>query len=66
MKGYVNIPASIPVKNCKYCGARPVVALVDGIRYVVKCPNDDSHYQTKAGVIDIEDWNFHNTSLFDE
>ena len=28
--------------------------------YIVKCPNDNSHYQTEAGLIDIEDWNLHN------
>jgi hypothetical protein len=28
--------------------------------YVVKCPNDPNHYQTRPGLIDIEDWNAHN------
>jgi hypothetical protein len=66
MKGYVNIPPSFPAKNCKYCGARPVILLVSSNRYVVKCSHDDRHYQTKPGAIDIDDWNIHNISLYDD
>jgi len=65
MKGYVNIPKSIYCKACKQCGTRPVIA-VWGSGYVVKCPHDDAHYQTKPGLIDIEDWNIHNTVLYDD
>lgn len=61
MRGYVNIPKSIYCKACKECGARPVIAMVDDIGYVVKCSNSDRHYQTMPGLIDIEDWNRHNT-----
>lgn len=61
MRGYVNIPKSIYCKYCKDCGARPVIAPVEDIGYVVKCPKDNSHYQTMPGLIDIEDWNRHNT-----
>ncbi|MES2060955.1 MAG: hypothetical protein V4456_03490 [Bacteroidota bacterium] len=50
---------------CKQCGARPIIALANNDGYVVKCPTDDSHYQTKPGLIDIEDWNIHNTVLYD-
>jgi hypothetical protein len=32
---------------------------------VVKCPNSDEHYHTVPGIIDIEDWNIHNTLLYD-
>jgi hypothetical protein len=46
MRGYVNVPQSIYCKVCKECGARP---------------KDDRHYQTMPGLIDIEDWNRHNT-----
>lgn len=53
-------------KSCKYCGARPIIALVKGVSYTVKCPNNNSHYQTKPGLIDLEDWNFHNSTLYDE
>jgi len=60
MRGYVNVPKSIYCKVCKECGARPVIALVDDIGYIVKCSNDDRHYQTMPGLIDIEDWNRHN------
>jgi hypothetical protein len=38
-----------------------VIALVDDIGYIVKCSKDDRHYQTMPGLIDIEDWNRHNT-----
>jgi hypothetical protein len=61
MRGYVNIPKTIYCKFCKICGARPVIEpAADGL-YVVKCPNDDGHYQTRSGLIDIEDWNLNNT-----
>lgn len=60
MRGYVNIPRSIYCRTCKICGARPVIALADDMGYVIKCPNSDSHYKTRAGLIDINDWNLHN------
>ncbi len=60
MRGYVNIPESIYCKPCKECGARPIIAQVDDIGYVVKCSKDDRHYQTMPGLIDIEDWNRNN------
>jgi hypothetical protein len=65
MKGYVNIPKSIYCKVCKQCGSRPVIA-VWGNGYVVKCPQNDTHYQTKPGLIDIEDWNIHNSVLYED
>ena len=64
MKGYVNIPATIYCKLCRECGSRPVIAVVNDIGYVVKCAKDNSHYQTMPGLIDIEDWNLHNTITF--
>ncbi|QHS56172.1 hypothetical protein GWR56_11725 [Mucilaginibacter sp. 14171R-50] len=66
MKGYVNIPKSIYCKTCKHCGTRPIIALIDNAGYVVKCPKDDNHYQTTPGLIDIEDWNIHNTVLYEQ
>ena len=66
MRGYVNIPNSIYCKPCKQCGARPIIALAGQDGYVVKCPANDSHYQTKPGLIDIEDWNIHNSVLYDK
>nr|WP_294944483.1 hypothetical protein [uncultured Mucilaginibacter sp.] len=65
MKGYVNIPKSVYCKGCRECGARPIIAHVGIEGYVVKCPNSDDHYQTVPGIIDIEDWNIHNTQLYD-
>jgi len=65
MKGYLHIPESIYCKACKQCGSRPVIALVQG-GYVVKCPVENSHYQTQAGLIDIADWNIHNAALDDD
>ena len=61
MMGYLNIPKSISCKLCKECGARPVIAKVSDIGYVVKCSRDNSHYQTMPGLIDIDDWNRNNT-----
>ncbi|MBK0378305.1 hypothetical protein [Mucilaginibacter segetis] len=34
--------------------------------YVVKCPKNNTHYTTEAGIIDIEDWNIHNTKLYED
>ncbi|AYL96362.1 hypothetical protein [Mucilaginibacter celer] len=64
MRGYVNIPGSIYCRSCRICGARPVIALAGDVGYVIKCPNNDNHYQTKPGAIDINDWNAHN-SVYD-
>ena len=65
MKGYVNIPGTIFCENCKQCGSRPIIALNNNKDYVVKCPADEAHYQTKPGLIDIEDWNTNNRSVLD-
>ena len=62
MRGYIIIPKSVTCNSCRDCGARPIIALAEKGDYVVKCPNDDTHYQTHAGLIDIEDWNIHNQS----
>ena len=63
MRGYINIPDTVSCSVCKYCGARPIIALAELGEYIVKCPNNNSHYQTEPGLIDIEDWNLHNISL---
>lgn len=60
MRGYILVPESVSCNVCKYCGARPIIAMADVAEYVVKCPNSDSHYHTEPGLIDIEDWNLHN------
>ena len=65
MKGYVNIPKTLYVKLCRECGARPVIARAGDEGYVVKCPDNDEHYRTMAGLIDLEDWNEHNKTLPD-
>lgn len=59
MKGYINIPQSHNYKQCKHCGSAPII-MQSGDVYIIKCPSDDSHYQTRPGLIDLEDWNFHN------
>ncbi|HTD99170.1 MAG TPA: hypothetical protein VK668_07765 [Mucilaginibacter sp.] len=61
MLGYIVIPGSISCSICKQCGARPIIALARDGEYVVRCPNNATHYQTNPGLIDIEDWNLHNT-----
>jgi hypothetical protein len=60
MKGYITVPHSVPHKVCRYCGSHPVIALSGKDAYVVKCPADDTHYQTSPGLIDIADWNLNN------
>jgi hypothetical protein len=63
MMNHILIPASVPCLTCRQCGARPVIALVEKGEYVVKCPYDESHYQTSPGLIDIEDWNRNNLPI---
>ncbi|RWY51075.1 hypothetical protein [Mucilaginibacter gilvus] len=65
MKGYINIPESFKCKGCKLCGSAPIISLAEHGLYQLKCPNNDSHYQTNPGEIDIDDWNIHNTQLYD-
>jgi len=60
MRGYITVPDTYSCIPCKHCGARPVIAIAEEGEYVVKCPNDASHYQTQPGLIDIDDWNEHN------
>jgi len=60
MRGYVNIPNTMYVRCCKYCRARPIIALVSIGAYTVRCPVSDHHYHTEAGLIDLEEWNINN------
>lgn len=60
MREYIIIPESVHCYACKECGARPVIASAGPGEYLVKCPVSDKHYQTQAGLIDIDDWNLHN------
>ena len=65
MTNHILIPKSVNCQLCKQCGARPIIALAEKGEYIVKCPNDDSHYQTLPGLIDIDDWNRNNqASIF--
>ncbi len=61
MRGYINIPSSIKCNVCKHCGTRPIISLAEKGEYIVKCPISDQHYQTPVGLIDIDDWNRHNS-----
>lgn len=63
MDSILKVPRSLNCKACRVCGAAPIIFLNDQALYVIKCPNSESHYQTSPGVIDVEDWNFHNTNL---
>ena len=65
MKGYINVPESSRCQRCKQCGSAPIIFPAEHGLYLLKCPKDDSHYQTIPGVIDIEDWNIHNTLFYD-
>ncbi|MDN5287424.1 MAG: hypothetical protein JWR38_3698 [Mucilaginibacter sp.] len=64
MIGCLTIPKSIFCESCKICGARPVMEPDKDGLYIVKCPNNNHHYQTRAGLIDIDDWNRNNTEHF--
>jgi hypothetical protein len=59
MKGFIQIQANIFVEPCKDCGARPVIEQQKG-HFIVMCPKSDNHYQTKLGLVDIDDWNLKN------
>lgn len=59
MKGFTQIQDSIFVEPCKDCGERPVVEQQKGL-FIVRCPKHNSHYQTKPGLADINDWNLKN------
>jgi hypothetical protein len=63
MRNYITIPESVECRVCKYCGSRPIIALSGKDEYVVKCPTDDSHYQSHTPMIDIDEWNMENTPL---
>ena len=63
VRGYLHIPGSVHCVACKHCGATPIIVPVDDIGYSVKCPDNDSHYHTPPGIIDIESWNYHNNSI---
>lgn len=59
MSTFLQIQPNIFCENCKECGARPVIQQTNG-KYMVICPNDKTHYRTKAGLIDLDDWNLKN------
>jgi hypothetical protein len=53
------IQPAIFCEPCKDCGARPVIKLQND-KFTVMCPNNPGHYNTKPGLININDWNFKN------
>ena len=53
------IQPAIFCEPCKDCGARPVIKQVKG-KFIVQCPNNESHYSTKPGLVDVKDWNLKN------
>jgi hypothetical protein len=59
MRNFVQIQENIFCEPCKDCGARPVIEQHKS-KFIVRCPKDKNHYQTKPGLIDIEDWNLKN------
>lgn len=59
MKDFIQIQANFFCEPCKDCGARPVIEQQKGT-FIVRCPKHDSHYQTKPGLVDIDDWNLKN------
>jgi hypothetical protein len=59
MEKFIPIQANIFCEPCRECGERPVIAQVKG-KFVVRCPKSRLHYQTKSGLVDIEDWNIKN------
>lgn len=59
MKNSIHIQGNIFCEPCKDCGSRPVIEQRKSA-FIVRCPKDSTHYQTKPGLVDIEDWNLKN------
>ena len=59
MSDILQIQPAIFCEPCKECGARPVIKQVKD-KYSVMCPTNKRHYQTKPGLVDINDWNLKN------
>ena len=59
MAHLIAIQENIFCEPCKDCGARPVIEHVKG-GFMVRCPKDKSHYKTKTGLVNIDDWNLKN------
>jgi hypothetical protein len=59
MGDFVQFQEKIHCEPCKECGARPVIEQSKGA-FIVRCPNSKAHYQTKPGLIDLQDWNLKN------
>ncbi len=59
MADFIPIQENVFCEPCKDCGARPVIEQVKGI-FIVRCPTDKTHYHTKPGLIDLQDWNMKN------
>jgi ssDNA-binding Zn-finger/Zn-ribbon topoisomerase 1 len=62
MGNFIEIQKNIDCEPCKECGARPVIEQIKG-GFIVRCPQNKSHYKTKAGLVNIEDWNIKNRVL---
>jgi hypothetical protein len=62
MARFIAIQDNIFCEPCKECGARPVIEQTKGT-FSVRCPQDKRHYKTKAGLINIDDWNLKNKTL---
>ena len=55
----IAIQENIFCEPCKECGSRPVIEQVKGT-FSIRCPQHKSHYKTKPGLINIDDWNLKN------
>jgi hypothetical protein len=59
MSAFINIQPNIFCEVCKDCGARPVIEQRER-KYFVICPGNNNHYQTRSGMIDVNEWNRFN------
>ncbi|SEP42693.1 hypothetical protein SAMN05428947_116102 [Mucilaginibacter sp. OK283] len=59
MGKFISIQPSVICENCIICGSRPVIEQNKG-KFTVRCPKDNTHYQTPPGLIDINGWNTNN------
>lgn len=59
MSIFIEIQPQIHCELCKDCGARPVVEQIRD-KFIVRCPDNNKHYKTKPGFVDIQDWNLKN------
>lgn len=56
----IDINPNFPVKNCKTCGARPVIDQIKD-RWIILCPNPNCRNAISDKLINVTEWNKQNS-----